>query len=272
MLVYSGYIEAILLSSLGFRLASLAGTLPAGGSFCSGKRNQNPPRAFPPRYPPGVPGWVCVKSGFGPSVLLWLLFVPPHQAPLGSWPYGVAVSISGPTLEKRRSRRWEPGSRQLETVAHQGKALEVEEYPSRGVGANRRRASHLCDPTGPRAGNRRMHTPPSTAGWIPQGGGRPRLWRFFRLFLIAEKETPAERPCQGRWLVPEIREKARPSPVGPGVWRLLGHQFQYRDFRPIEHPKSRDGGGVIAQPPGGVQGALSQGVHPGGPGGEEVSP
>ena len=52
MLVYSGYIEAILLSSLGFRLASLAGTLPAGGSFCSGKRNQNPPRAFPPRYPP----------------------------------------------------------------------------------------------------------------------------------------------------------------------------------------------------------------------------
>ena len=34
---------------------------------------------------------------------------------------------------------------------------------------------------------------PRKAGWIPQGGGRPLLWRFFRLFLIAEKETPAER-------------------------------------------------------------------------------
>ena len=35
--------------------------------------------------------------------------------------------------------------------------------------------------------------PPSTAGWIPQGGGRPRLWRFFPRFLIAEKSGPAER-------------------------------------------------------------------------------
>ena len=31
------------------RLASLVGTLPAGGSFCSVKRNQNPLRAFPPK-------------------------------------------------------------------------------------------------------------------------------------------------------------------------------------------------------------------------------
>ena len=35
------------------RLASLAGTLPAGGSFCSVKRNQNPLRAFPPKNLPG---------------------------------------------------------------------------------------------------------------------------------------------------------------------------------------------------------------------------
>ena len=34
---------------LGVPLASLVGTLPAGGSFCSVKRNQNPLRAFPPK-------------------------------------------------------------------------------------------------------------------------------------------------------------------------------------------------------------------------------
>ena len=90
-------------------LASLVGTLPAGGSFCSVKRNQNPLRAFPPKYPPGVRGRNCVKPMFGPSPLLWLLFLPLYQAPLGSWPYGWVVSMSGPTMEKRRSRRREHG-------------------------------------------------------------------------------------------------------------------------------------------------------------------
>ena len=33
------------------------------------------------------------------------------QVTLGSWPYGWAVSTSGPTLEKRRSRRWESSFR-----------------------------------------------------------------------------------------------------------------------------------------------------------------
>ena len=37
----------------------------------------------------------------------------------------------------------------------------------------------------------------STAGWIPQGGGRPRLWRSLVTFW-RQKVTPAERPCQGR--------------------------------------------------------------------------
>ena len=34
---------------------------------------------------------------------------------------------------------------------------------------------------------------PRKAGWIPQGGGRPLLWRFFPPFLIGEKWGPAER-------------------------------------------------------------------------------
>ena len=61
-----------------------------------------------------VRGWTCVKPKFGPSPLQWPLFVPPHQATLGSWPYGWAVSTSGPTLAQRRSRRRKPGPRQQE--------------------------------------------------------------------------------------------------------------------------------------------------------------
>ena len=68
-------------------------------------------RAFPPKDLPGVRGWACVKSKFGPLPLLWPLSLPPHQATLGSWPYGWTVSMSGPTLEKRRSRRQEPSLR-----------------------------------------------------------------------------------------------------------------------------------------------------------------
>src|SRR5699024_9311468 len=71
-----------------FQPSGLVGTLPAGGSFCSVKRNQNPLRAFPPKDLPGVRGWAYVKSKFGPSPLLWRLVLPPHQAALGSWPYG----------------------------------------------------------------------------------------------------------------------------------------------------------------------------------------
>ena len=90
--------------------------------------DEKPLRAFPPKDLPGVRGWACVKAIFGPSLLLWPLLLPPHQATLGSWPYSRVVSMSGPTPEKRRSRRREPGYPQLGTVAHQGKALEVEVY------------------------------------------------------------------------------------------------------------------------------------------------
>ena len=153
-------------------------------------------RAFPPKDLPGVRGWACVKSRFGPSPLLWLLVLPPHQATLGSWPYGWVVSMSGPTLEKRRSRRRKPGHRPLGTAAHQDKALAVEGSTSRGVGGNHRTESHLCDMNQSRAEQRRTHPPPSTAGWIPQGGGRPRLWWSLVPFW-QQKGTPSgERPHQ----------------------------------------------------------------------------
>ena len=45
----------------------------------------------------GIPGWPCVKSMVGPSPLLWLLALPPHQATLVNWPYSQVVSTAGPT-------------------------------------------------------------------------------------------------------------------------------------------------------------------------------
>ena len=56
----------------------------------------------------------------------------------GNWPYGLAFFMSGPTLEKRRSRRREPDYRQLGTAAYQGKALVVEVSTAREVNTTRR--------------------------------------------------------------------------------------------------------------------------------------
>ena len=77
----------------------------AGPDF-SAMRNRGKNRLglSPPKNLPGVPDWNCVKPIFGPSHLLWLLVLPPHQATRGSWPYGVVISTSGPTLEKRGLR------------------------------------------------------------------------------------------------------------------------------------------------------------------------
>ena len=136
----------------------------AGATFVRAKVTKTRLGRSPLRTSLGVRGWNCVKARFGPSPLLWPLFVPPHQATLGSWPYHQVVSKSGPTLEKRRSRRREPGPRPLGTAVHQGKALAVEGGTNRGVGVNGRTASHLCDPTGPRAKRRTAHTPTSTGG------------------------------------------------------------------------------------------------------------
>ena len=115
----------------------------------------------------------------------------------------------GPHPGVRRSRRRKPGHRSLGTAAHQSKALAVEGCTSREVVATRRRTRHLCDPTKPRAENRKVHPPPSTAGWIPQGGRRPRLWRSLVTFW-RQKVTPAERPRLGRWFPPGNLEENNP--------------------------------------------------------------
>ena len=56
------------------------GTLPAGGSFCSVKRNQNPLRAFPPKDR----GWTCVKAmvGPGPGGVTWMAWQVYGKRPL----------------------------------------------------------------------------------------------------------------------------------------------------------------------------------------------
>ena len=98
----------------------------AGVTFVRAKVTKTRLGRSPLRTSLGVRGWTCVKPKFGPLPLLWRLAVPPHQATLGSWPYGWVVSTSGPTLEERRSRRRKPGYRSLGTAANQGKALGVE--------------------------------------------------------------------------------------------------------------------------------------------------
>ena len=99
------------LTAHGSGLPAWWGRSPLGVSFERAKETKTRLGLSPLSTPLGVPGWACVKSRFGPSLLLWRLVVPPHQATLGSWPYNRAVSTSGPTLEKRRSRRRWSGSR-----------------------------------------------------------------------------------------------------------------------------------------------------------------
>ena len=119
------------LTAHGSGLPAWWGRSPLGVPFARSKGTKTRLGRSPLRTSLWVRGWACVKSKFGPSPLLWLLVLPPHQATLASWPYNRAVSTSGPTLEKRRSRRREPGFRPLGTAVPQDKALAVERQPHR---------------------------------------------------------------------------------------------------------------------------------------------
>ena len=101
----------ILLQCVRSGLPAWWGRSPLGVSFERAKETKTRLGRSPLSTPLGVRGWACVKAIFGPLVLLGPLFVPPHQAALGSWPYSWVISMSGPTMEKRRSRRREPGFR-----------------------------------------------------------------------------------------------------------------------------------------------------------------
>ena len=74
----------------------------------------------------------------GPSPLLWLLFVPPHQATLGNWPYGWAVSMTGPPWRSGVAAAGSQAIGSWKQLLSQGKALGVEAYASRGAGAPNR--------------------------------------------------------------------------------------------------------------------------------------
>ena len=73
------------------RLASLVGTLPAGGSFCSVKRNQNPLRAFPPNDPP----WGTRQKLCQAYVRPVTLAVAPITATTPSYPGQLALWLGG---------------------------------------------------------------------------------------------------------------------------------------------------------------------------------
>ena len=140
----------------------------------------------------------------------------------------------GPYPGVRRSRRRKPDPRSLGTAAHQGKAQAVEVLSTEEQARFTECLRHLCDPIRPRAETRRTQAHPvprggfHKAGEIPQGGGRPRLWRFFPRFLIGEKSGPAERPRLGRRFVPvslkwvnlSTKKVEEPS-IGPSTSLML---------------------------------------------------
>ena len=83
------------------------GRFPLGVPFARPKGTKTRLGRSPLRTSLGVRGWTCVMSIFGPLVLLWLLFVPPHQAPWAAgpiarwfpqpglpWPSGVSAAES----------------------------------------------------------------------------------------------------------------------------------------------------------------------------------
>ena len=102
----------------------------------------------------------------------------------------------------------------------------------------------LCDPAGPRAAKRRTQGHPVPAGWIPQGGGRPRLWRSLVTFW-RQKVTPAERPCQAGKPDPSPRRKSiPPTRLTPGHLPLHKGGFgpgNHRGQRSIPRRKNTPG-------------------------------
>ena len=182
------------LTAHGSGLPAWWGRSPLGVSFERAKGTKTHLGRSPLRTSLGVRGWTCVKLVFGPSLLLWLLSLPPHQDTLGHWPYGWVVSTAGPTLEKRRSRRREPGFRPLGTAAHQGKALG-----SRSTTHQRSRhcpsychAIHVTPPgQGPQRGGRR-DTPYRGVDSTRRGKAPPLA--VFGDFLAAESHPSGASP------------------------------------------------------------------------------
>ena len=153
---------------------------------------------------------------FGPSPLLWLLFVPLYQAFLAAGP--MAGWFSSPGL-----LRWcgvaTAGSQSIgswEQLLHRGEALgsrrnsrhQKEAVPTEFL-------HYLCDTANPRAERRGTQTQPSTpAGWIPQGGGRPRLW--WSLPFWQQKGTPSGKRFH-RAGKPDTATWERSIPVSPAA-------------------------------------------------------
>ena len=145
-------------------------------------------RAFPLSTPLGVRVWQCVKPMVGSG------FLPIQESSCslqGTQP-GKGCAASPPEPDPGGVQPLAAaGGRGIggwEQPQHQGKART-------GKPSSRRASCHenlVCwhhqeQQEIFRAVGRLMHCPLAPAGWIPQGGGRPRLWRLFRLFLAGQK-------------------------------------------------------------------------------------
>ena len=118
---------------------------------------------------PGGAGWMARRSS-GQFLLRWQFsLLPPGPQVWGQRPRPAAVGRGAPQVgPKTRERGTIPAATEKKRAPFPpGMATALRP----GLGSN--------------------SSQPRKAGWIPQGGGRPRLWRFFPQFPIAEKLGPA---------------------------------------------------------------------------------
>ena len=151
--------------------------------------------------------------GAGTASILW-----PALAPVGShrWPgksierisFSVrwCLSFQGLTPEKRRSRRREPGPRQLGTVACQGKALAVEVLSTEEQARLTECLRHLCDPIRPRAETRRTQAHPVPRGGFHKAGEGPAFGDSFPDFSSGRNRAQRSVPARLAGLNPDLGE------------------------------------------------------------------
>ena len=78
-----------------FGRISRVGRSPLGVHFDRAKWTKTRLGRSPLRTSLWIRGWACVKSKFGPSLLLWLLVLPPHQVSLATGPTARRVPPPG---------------------------------------------------------------------------------------------------------------------------------------------------------------------------------
>ena len=141
------------------------GRFPLGVSFERAKETKTRLGRSPLRTPLGVRGWDCVKSRFGPSPLLWPLFVSPYQATMAAGP--MAGCFPHPGLP------WRSGVPAAGNSGTPGKGPGGRNTTYKEVGTPVESPIHLCDMNSSRAETRRTQGHPVPRGGFHKAGEDP---------------------------------------------------------------------------------------------------